>query len=266
MAKGRRMADDQTMDGAAPRLPGAQAAGSEGTLHQRIFRDIESRILSGAWPPGHRIPAETALAETYGCSRMTANKALSELARLGLIERRRKSGSTVRAPVSQSAILEIHEIRAEVEGLDLAYDYRLLSRKRRLATGLDRDRLGLADRRPVLDLACLHLAGGRPFCLEQRLINLCCAPGAQDEGFVETAPGAWLLTLVPWSAAEHTIRALAADAEMAEALGLSLGAPCLIVERRTFSTSATITHVRLIYPGDRHALTASFAPSQPKER
>jgi GntR family transcriptional regulator, histidine utilization repressor len=259
------MTYDQRRDTPAPQATGPDGPG-EGTLHQRIFHAIEGQILSGAWPPGYKIPAETALAETYGCSRMTANKALSELARLGLIERRRKSGSTVRAPVSQSAVLEIHEIRAEVEGLELAYDYRRLARKRRLATAEDRDRLALPPRRPVLDLTCLHLAGGRPFCLEERLINLDCAPGAEEESFAETAPGAWLLTLVPWNAAEHTIRARAADAGIAEALGLSLGAPCLIVERRTFSQSATITHVRLIYPGDRHALTASFAPSQPKER
>ncbi|MBW8787882.1 MAG: GntR family transcriptional regulator, partial [Rhizobium leguminosarum] len=41
------------------------------TLHQRILSDIEGRIVSGDWPPGHRIPFEVDLATQYDCSRMT---------------------------------------------------------------------------------------------------------------------------------------------------------------------------------------------------
>jgi GntR family histidine utilization transcriptional repressor len=41
---------------------------------------------------------------------MTVNKALSQLAKAGLIERRRRSGSFVRRPRSQAAVLEIHDI------------------------------------------------------------------------------------------------------------------------------------------------------------
>ena len=47
------------------------------------------RILSGEWPPGHRIPFEHELTARYGCSRMTVSKALGELVEAGLIERRR---------------------------------------------------------------------------------------------------------------------------------------------------------------------------------
>ena len=53
------------------------------TLHARIRAEIEARILSGEWPPGYRIPPETELVATYGCSRMTVNKAMSSLAAEG---------------------------------------------------------------------------------------------------------------------------------------------------------------------------------------
>ncbi|WP_207543673.1 GntR family transcriptional regulator [Salipiger marinus] len=52
----------------------AAAASPRLSLHDRILSDLESRILSGAWPPGHRIPTEQELRQTYGCSRMTVNK------------------------------------------------------------------------------------------------------------------------------------------------------------------------------------------------
>ena len=63
------------------------------TLNQRIRGDIERRIHSGEWPPGHRIPSEHELTLAYGCSRMTVNKALGALAEAGMIERRRRAGS-----------------------------------------------------------------------------------------------------------------------------------------------------------------------------
>lgn len=249
---------DRAVDG-----PLAESAGDL-SLHQRILGDIEDRILSGEWQPGFRIPFEVDLAEQYKCSRMTVNKALTQLAKTGLIERRRKSGSYVTQPRAQSAVLEIRDIKLEVQSLGLAYGYKLMGKSRRRSNADDKSRLGLDAATPVLDVTCTHFAGNRPFCVEQRLINLAAVPDAAEESFDGEAPGLWLLNRVPWSAAEHTIRAVAADEPVAAALGVAAGTPCLMVERRTWSNGAHITHVRLIYPGERHALVANFTPSQPK--
>ena len=91
--------------------------GKDTTLHQRIVSEIEGRIVSGEWPPGHRIPFEHELMVRYGCSRMTVNKALSELAQADLIERRRRAGTFVRRPKFLSAVLQITDIRAEITAL-----------------------------------------------------------------------------------------------------------------------------------------------------
>jgi GntR family transcriptional regulator, histidine utilization repressor len=66
---------------------------------------------------------------------------------------------------------------------------------------------------------------------------------------------------VPWSQAEHQIRAANATAETAQALAVADGFACLVVERRTRHASGPITHVVLSYPGDRHQLVARFDPS-----
>src|SRR5690606_26114916 len=107
----------------------------------------------------HRIPFEHELAQEYRCSRMTVNKAMSELARTGLIERRRRSGSFVRRPQSQAAILEIHDIRAEVEALGLPYRYERLSRTVRMATEEDARETGFAADTGLAELVCRHMAG-----------------------------------------------------------------------------------------------------------
>ena len=104
----------------------------------------------------------------------------------------------------------------------------------------------------------------RPFCVEHRLINLAAVPDVAAETFEQEAPGQWLLNRVPWSAAEHTIRAISADNVVAQSLEIHVGAACLSIERRTSSNGAYLTRVRLIYPGERHALVANFTPSQPK--
>ncbi|PKA43375.1 histidine utilization repressor (plasmid) [Rhizobium sullae] len=231
----------------------------DATLHQRILSEIEGRIVSGEWQPGYRIPFEVDLAMQYGCSRMTVNKVLTQLAKAGLIERRKKSGSFVTQPQAQSAVLEIHDIKAEVQSLNLPYSYSVtksVSRKIKAEDNLDLPAGGL-----VKEIVCVHFAGTRPFCLEQRLINLSAVPEAADADFSALAPGAWLLKQVPWSAAEHKIYAFEAGAEEAAALGIARSTACLVIERRTWSSAGSVTHVRFTYPGDRHALVARFSPA-----
>jgi len=232
------------------------------SLHQRILADISERIVSGEWLPGHRIPFEHELMVEYDCSRMTVNKALSQLAKAGLIERRRRSGSFVSQPKSQAAVLEIHDIKAEVQALGLPYRYERVGRLVRRSTAEDRARLGLPGNSAVVALICRHYAGAKPFCHEDRLISLAAVPDAEREPFESVAPGPWLVERVPWSVAEHRIRATGADPAVAAALGLETGAPCLVVERQTWSADQPVTHVSFAYGGDSHVLIARFTPSQ----
>jgi GntR family histidine utilization transcriptional repressor len=112
----------------------------------------------------------------------------------------------------------------------------------------------------VLEITCCHFAGRQPFCLEERLINLSAVPEAADENFEELSPGAWLMSRVPWTAAEHRIRATEAGATAAAFLKVAAGKACMVVERRTWSADHTVTFVRLTYPGNLHELVARFAP------
>ncbi len=228
-------------------------------LHLRIQNDVERSILSGEWPPGHRIPFEHELTVQYGCSRMTVNKALTDLVKRGLIERRRKAGTYVRFPHAQSAVMEIHDLRREVQALGLPYRYTIASRKVRRVKREDSSRLDLEAGTSVLDIVCDHFAGDRPFCHEQRLINLAAVPEAADEPFEDSPPGTWLLGKVPWSSAEHRIRAEPAKADIAAALAIPTGSACLVIERKTQSGDVHVTHVKLTYPGDSHELVAQFA-------
>jgi GntR family histidine utilization transcriptional repressor len=240
----------------------SSSAAAQPSLHQRILADVEQRIVSGQWPPGHRIPSEVALTDEYGCSRMTVNKVLTQLARGGMIERRRRAGSFVARSHSRAALLEIQDIKAEVLGLGLAYRFEVRERHKRKSLRAERDLLGLAEAGPVLVLDCLHFAGLRPFCFEQRIINLAVVPAAAAQPFSVVAPGAWLVDHVPWTSAEHRIRAEGASEAAAAALKLRKGAPCLVIERRTWHSEQPVTHVQLTYPAEGREIVARFSPSQ----
>ena len=240
------------VDAAAPAL----------SLHARILGDIEGHILSGDWPPGARIPFEHELSEQYSCSRMTVNKALTQLSKSGLIERRRKAGSFVARIASRSVVLEISDTQTEVVALGLPYRYEILKRRSRKGAPADATRLKGVGVSPVLELTCRHWAGKRPFCIEERLISLKAVPESASETFAEVSPGPWLLARVPWTSAEHRIGAHPADEKRAALLGLSQGQACLSIERRTWSADTPITFVRFTYPGESHELIARFSPKQ----
>src|SRR6202012_2158772 len=103
------------------------------------------------------------LMETYSCSRMTVNKVLSALAEAGLVVRRRRAGSFVSRPRVQSAILQIPDLKGEVEKRGEHYQYRLLDLHKRAATADDKSRIAVGARAQVLALHCLHEAEGQPF-------------------------------------------------------------------------------------------------------
>jgi GntR family transcriptional regulator, histidine utilization repressor len=228
------------------------------SLHQRIGTDIKQQILSGAWPPGHRIPFEHELMVTYGCSRMTVSKALSVIAQDGLIERRRRAGSFVTGPHVQSAVLEVPDIRAEITATGRTYTYELIARRRRKATKADRQLIDVQPGCDVLAIECRHLADGRPFAWERRLVNLAAVPAMATVDLALQPPGSWLLAHVRWTQAEHRISAIAADGRSAQVLDIEVGAACLVINRQTWRVRQLITTVQLIYPGSVYELVARF--------
>lgn len=228
--------------------------------YAEISRDIERAILSGAWPPGHRVPPESELTERYGCARMTVSKALASLVNAGLIERRRRIGTVVAKPGSQSAVIEVRDIKTEIVASGAAYDYRLLARRAVKAGRDEAERFGISQGRALLFLEALHFSGGTPFAFERRWINVAEVPGALRESFANQSGGAWLIEHVPWTDAEHLIGATEAGADEVRHLGVRRGAACLVMERRTWRRGAAITYARFVFPAMRHKVVARFTP------
>ncbi|MCB8822153.1 histidine utilization repressor [Microvirga rosea] len=230
-------------------------------LYQRIRDDIETRIMSGEWPPGHRVPFEHELMAEYNCSRMTVNKVLSALAANGLITRRRRAGTVVAEPSTQQAVLEIQDFALEAARAGTTYRFTILERAIEVLDVAGAQRTGLPVGTTMLSLTTLHLMDNIPRAYEQRLIHLATVPEAKREAFKQDPPGTWLLRRVPWTDAEHVVRAVNADASLARRLKIQTGSACLVLERRTWQAGVFVTEARITYPGERHHLVGRFSPA-----
>ena len=231
-------------------------------LHERIRTDIEGQILSGALRPGDRVPIEHELMRTYNCSRMTVNKAVSALASVGLVERRKRLGTIVAPPRVHAMVLDIPDLPTEIKRRGDEYRWQLVSRSIRPAldsTPFERD-LGGGQ---VLVLRGVHFASREPLAVEDRLISLAAVPDIAKASLEDEPPGTWLLRNVPWTEAETRIVALGADAGMAAALDAPIGLPCLSIERRTWRGGDPITQVVQSFPGTRYDLFARFGYRAP---
>jgi GntR family transcriptional regulator, arabinose operon transcriptional repressor len=63
--------------------------------HEKVFEAMRSRIESGNYQPGERIPSEAFLIREFAVSRPTVARALRDLERRGLVNRRRGAGTYV---------------------------------------------------------------------------------------------------------------------------------------------------------------------------
>lgn len=227
------------------------------TIAARIGSDIEERIASGEWRPGHRIPFEHELVAQYGCARATVSKALTSLVRAGLIERRRKAGSFVSHPHIHAAVLDIPDIGGAIAERTGSYRFELLASA---LTTFDVSDGAFDPETRLRNIVGIHHGSSGPFAHEARSINLDAVPIAVDTDFSNRDPSSWLLDHVPWSEARHRISAVGATPEIARLLETTRGAACLKVERWTWRSGVPITFVCQTFRGDRYDLVAKFTP------
>ena len=230
---------------------------SERTTFRDVMVEILRRITQGPWGPGSLLPGEIELAEEFGCSRTTMNRALREVTELGYLDRKRKAGTRVRLAPIRQARFEMPLVRAEIEKTGAAYSYQLLHREVLLALDVPKQRFGLLADAQVLHIICLHHAAGEPFQLEDRWINLQALPEALDQDFTLVGPNEWLVATVPYSEVEVSFHAMAAEGLVASRLGHLQGGPVFCVERATWWQNAAITFVTLSYQSG-YRMTARY--------
>lgn len=214
---------------------------------QDIQTRIRSNIASRKWSPGDLIPGEVALAEEFGCSRTTVNRALRELAATGIIDRKRKSGTRVAVLPARHVRAEIPIIRAQVNALERAYSFKLLESKRTKPEQKIRKLMKIENNVKALHVRSIHLADGLPFVYEDRWINTQTIPDIKSVDFSQISANEWLVHHVPFTKGQFVVQATNANKRLAKALDIEPGTAVLTSQRTTWLDEQSVTTVMLSY-------------------
>jgi GntR family histidine utilization transcriptional repressor len=220
---------------------------------------LRERIAQGGWEPGVRLPSERELVQSFGCARMTVQRALRELEEEGLIERLRGSGSYVAELHPISNLLQVRDIHEEIRERGHAHTTRVCEVVRERADALTRHAMRLARGAVVFHVRLVHLENGVPIQLEDRHVNPALAPDLLSRDFTQVTPSFVLFEHAPLTEAEQVVEAALADPEQARLLDVAEGSALLMVSRRTVSQGAVASVARLYHPGARYRLIGRFS-------
>ncbi|WP_196594200.1 GntR family transcriptional regulator [Pectinatus sottacetonis] len=79
--------------------------------YQKIADDIRKKITDGKYMPGEQLALEKEMCDDYGVSRITIKRAVDELVNLGLVVKRRGSGTFVKSIEDENDIKELSMAR-----------------------------------------------------------------------------------------------------------------------------------------------------------
>ncbi|HLF21240.1 MAG TPA: histidine utilization repressor, partial [Aestuariivirga sp.] len=230
-------------------------------LYAKVKDHILGHIRSGAWMPGARVPSENELVESFGISRMTANRALRELTADGYLARVPGVGTFVRQPPARSSLVELRNIAEEIAARGHRYTSRLLAREEVTATAALVEEFEMKSPQRLYHVVIVHEENGVPVQLEDRHVNPFVAPAFMQQDFTATTPTAYLLAAIPVDELEHTVEAMMPDPRQRKLLDMPQAEPCLALHRRSWSKTHVVTVATLLYPASRHALYSRYKTS-----
>jgi len=213
-----------------------------------IFRQ---RIARGIWARGSKLPANEALADEFGVSRVTIRQAVELLARDGLLEAQQGRGTFITGSLQNDRWL-----RVETTLADLAEVYRDTSPEIiNIAESLTEAPLTAADGTAAaryVFMRRVHSRDGQPYCVISIYL---------DEKIFRRSPAKFRKqTVIPIlndlkdpaiASARQTLTIGTADLEVARLLRVPLNSPVAEVRRVFTSADGTVIYLgEVTYRGD----------------
>lgn len=247
--------------------------------YQRIKNAILDNIHSGKWQAGAAISTEMALAEEFGVSRMTVNRALKELSEERVLERRQGSGTFVAQQQFNHTFVEVRNIAQDLKSANRDYQVQVLSKRAITASMLDDEmhrkfdiyeaafssnanetdnNTNSAEAAILYEVKIIHFADGQPIQFEERWVDATKVPEFIEQDFSVVNTSDYLIAKSPLERGSYTIRALAAPDEIADALQIAPQSPTLVLCRQTYSAGQVLTFVKMWHAGDRYQFSGEL--------
>ena len=234
----------------------SQPRSAPAPFYEKVKQAISEKIHSGVWRPHDRIPSEAELVAQFGFSRMTINRALRELTDEGLLVRLQGVGTFVAEPKGQSALFEVRSIAEEIAS---QHRCEVLLLEETQADLIQAAALNVAAGTRIFHSLMVHFENDVPVQIEDRCVNAAVVPDYLRQDYTATTPHDYLSLIAPLTEGEHIVEAVQATAEECALLHIHAHDPCLLIRRRTWSTTHIVSHARLLFPGSRYRLQGHFA-------
>ena len=245
--------------------------------YQRIKNAILDNIHSGKWQAGNAISTEMALAEEFGVSRMTVNRALKELSEERVLERRQGSGTFVAQQQFNHTFVEVRNIAQDLKSANRDYQAKVVSKRGITAAMLNdelRRKFGLekvvetseskegksidSEVAVLYEVKIIHFADGQPIQFEERWVDALKVPEFIEQDFSVVNTSDYLIAKSPLERGSYTIRALAAPDEIAALLQITAQSPTLVLCRQTYSAGQVLTFVKMWHAGERYQFSGEL--------
>lgn len=231
---------------------------------KQVYLVLRDRILSGAAAYGTRLATENELAEIHGVSRVTVRRALGELERERLIERRRSAGTRViYRPSPAPMTADISGVLANLADMGRRTAVKLLSFDYVPAEGAVAEALGARPAEMLQRAVRVRSVDGQPFSYLTTHVpeSLSLTYSRQD---LASRP---LLDLIDRAGvtvdrARQRISAVLAGPDAAAALGVHSGSPLIELVRVVYDRQGRgVEHLHALYRPDRYAFEIDLVRS-----
>ncbi|MGY4706374.1 GntR family transcriptional regulator [Candidatus Bipolaricaulota sp. J31] len=227
----------------------------ETKLYLRVKDWLRAAIEKGDYRPGDRIPSEHELMKRFGVSRSTVRHAISELVLEGWLYRVQGSGTYVARPKYRQTLSRLTSFTEDMRLLGLTPRSKLLLCRVEEADEPIAAALSLTPGEEVIRIERLRFADREPMALNTSILPRRLVPGLEEMdlekgSLYEILERHYGLIL---SRADQTLEPALADPYAAELLGVSVGAPLLLVEGVIYLKNGVPAEwVRILYRGDRY--------------
>ncbi len=209
-------------------------------LYLQVKKRITESLAEGLWNPGQSIPSEVDLAQSFSVSQGTIRKAIDELAAENILIRRQGKGTFVAShdeEGSQLRFLRLTSTQNNKENLD----NHLVSFTKEKATNKIAKSLGINIGTTVVSIKRVLTFNQKPLILDFIKVPASSFRKLTSEMIVEKKGAMYRMYETEFGIqmlrAQEKIRAVAANADTSEFLGVKKNTPVLSVERISFTYS-----------------------------
>lgn len=225
-------------------------------LYYRLYSLLKNAILDGTIALGAQMPTEQQLAQTFAVSRITAKRAMDELAAEDLVQRRRGKGTHVIYQYTPQPVrAPLVGMLQEIESMARHSEVRVLECKKLRPPANVREALGVEDKDKVLFLVRVRSRDGQPFAYYASWTVGLSKSVSKREVLASTRLEIFRKQGLNLTHVTQTISAVAATPELAQHLETEVGAPLISLVRHSFTTESEgerlVDYLHVFYHPDR---------------